>query len=94
MSFRIEETLLSQSDDSVLTTTQSAGIITECLLSEVPLSNRVTKAAAILASCHWTLCLPAVSVSPANASMDHRNPGDRRAQFFYHSADNRGPPLA
>lgn len=94
MSFRIEEQLLSQAEDSVLATTQSAGVITECLLSEVPLSNRIAKAAAILASSRWTFSLPAVSVSPANASLDHRNPGDRYTQFFYHSADNRGPPLA
>ncbi len=94
MSFRIEERLPSQPRDFNLTRAQTTGVITECLLLEAPLSNRMAKATALLVSSRRLHGHQAISIATAHTSTPHSHPGNPRAQFFYHNADNRGPPLA
>lgn len=93
LSFRIEESLLAESSDSYLTEAQATGMIAEGFLRETPLSNRITKAEAILASSRWMYLPPRLSADAASMSVYRHNPGHVHARFFDHSADNRGPPL-
>lgn len=93
MSFRIEEKLPAESSDTYLTESRSTGFIADGYLSETPLSNGITKAGAILACSRWMYQPYFLSTDSANMSVYRHNPGKLHARFFYHSADNRGPPL-